>query len=81
MEQYSLEDCHPWMETHIQARIAAATKMQAAKVHTKQALLLSRHLRNLLTYTDGSMLGNMVDAGVYVNLTASACSGNDLSHG
>jgi len=36
-------------------------------MHTQQALLLNRHQRNLLTYIDGTMLGNIVGAGVYVN--------------
>ena len=35
----------------------------------KQAALLAQHIRNLLTYTDGSMLEAQVGAGLYVNPT------------
>ena len=43
------------------------TKEAEAKAHVKQAALLSQRTRNLLTYTDGSMLGNSVGAGVHIS--------------
>jgi ribonuclease HI len=67
VEQYSLEDCPPWAETLVQTRISHKTKEAEAKAHVKQAALLSQRTRNLLTYTDGSMLADNVGAGVYIS--------------
>ena len=69
IEQCSLEECPPWAETLIQTRISLETKENEAKANVRQADLLTKRPRNLLTYTDGSMLDNKVGAaaGVYIN--------------
>jgi ribonuclease HI len=72
VETYSTTICPPWVETKVKIGISRETKEDSAKSHRALYTNLTtgpENDRNIIAYTDGSMLNEVVGAGGIVQWT------------
>ena len=72
IETYSTTACQPWTETRVKTQINPHSKEEEAKAHEAQYKILKQDDRNIVCYTDGSMLNGNIGAGTVVEMTGEA---------
>ena len=69
IETYSTTACPPWIESRVKTHISPLSKEKEAKAHEAQYAMLKNDNRNIVCYTDGSMLKENIGAGTVVEMT------------
>jgi ribonuclease HI len=72
IETYSTTACPPWIESRVKTHISPLSKEKEAKAHEAQYAMLKNDNRNIVCYTDGSMLKENIGAGTVVEMTGEA---------
>lgn len=60
IETYSTTACPPWIESRVKTQINPRSKEEEAKSHEAQYAMLKQDDRNIVCYTDGSMLNEKI---------------------
>ena len=72
IETYSTTACPPWIKSRVKTHISPLSKEKEAKAHEAQYAMLKNDNRNIVCYTDGSMLKENIGAGTVVEMTGEA---------
>jgi hypothetical protein len=72
IETFPTTACQPWTETRVKTLINPDSKEEEAKAHKAQYKILKPVDRNIVCYTDGSMLNRNIGAGTVLEMTGEA---------